>query len=206
MNLIYFFLFGVLFSAIGATAPGLINLAVAERTIKRGFRPGVMVAFGASVTEFLYTFIAIFFIDVIIKNAVIGQSIRWIAVFVFIGLGVFYLIKKPGVVKTSEVGSSRKHFGYGSLIAAMNMLIIPTWIFLGLWLRSNGFDFRNLLDILFLSLGSAAGAFLVFLGYVYLGKYIVDKIENISRYTNKALGFIFLSLATVQLIRLYYYP
>ena len=203
MNLIYLLLAGIVLSALGALAPGLINLAVAERTIKRGHRPGVMVAFGSAVTEFIYTFIALFFIDVISKNAVVGQFIQWMAVAVFLLLGIFYLVRKPGLKRKKEQGSNRKHFGYGFVIAAMNMLIIPTWIFLGFWFRSIGLDFSTLVDIVVLSLGSALGAFTVFFGYVHLAKYIVDRIEDVTKYTNKALGTIFVSLALFQLVRIY---
>ena len=205
MDLIYFLLFGITFSGLGAIAPGLINLAVAERTIKRGVKPGIMVAFGSSVTEFIYTFIAIFFSDVIVKNAIVGQFIQWMAVVIFLGLGFFYLVRKATIKKKAERGSNRKHFGYGIFIAAMNMLIIPTWIFLGFWLRSSGFDFTGILDIITLAFGSALGAFIVFFGYVHLAKYIVSRIEDVTRYTNKVLGMIFIGLATFQLFRIYYY-
>ncbi len=205
MTTLFFLGFGILFSALGALTPGLINLAVAERTIKRGFRPGVITAFGAGTTELIYTFVAIFFIDTIAKNATIGRSIQWIAVTVFLVLGIHYLLKSPKLVKQTDSGSNRKHFGYGLAIAGMNMLIIPTWIFLGLWLRSLGYHFDKFTNIVLLAFGSALGATLVFIGYVYLGRFIVTKLERITRYTNKFLGVVFISLATIQLVRIYYY-
>ncbi len=205
MSTFILLILGLFLSALGAIAPGLINLAVAERTMKRGFRPGIMVAIGAAVTQLIYTFIAIFFIDAITKNAMIGDFIRWTAVLVFLILGVFYLSRKVTVPKQVEVGSSHKHFGYGMMIAAMNMLIIPTWIFIGLWLRSYGYDFAGLRDILTIALGSGLGAMGIFLGYVYLARYIVNRLANVTKYINKTLGYIFIGLATVQLIRIYYY-
>ncbi len=204
MNLLSLLLLGTVFSVLGALAPGLINLAVAERTIKRGHRPGIMVAFGASITQLTYTFIALFFIDVLTKNATIGQFIQWLAVVVFLLLGLFYLIRKPSMKKKVGAGSNRKNFGYGIFIAAMNMLIIPTWIFVGIWLRSAGYEISGLLAILAVAMGSGLGAFLVFFGYVQLARYIVDRLDDVSKYTNKALGYVFLGLATVQLIRIYY--
>ncbi|NND35217.1 MAG: LysE family transporter, partial [Saprospiraceae bacterium] len=171
-------MFGVLFSALGATAPGLINLSVAERTLTRGVRPGMMVATGAALTQLIYTFIAVYFIDVIIKNEIITESINWAACVIFLGLGVFYFFKTAATVKPSKSASDRKHFGYGLVIAGMNMLIIPTWIFIAIWLKSNGFDFIAIREIIFISLGSGIGALLVFVGYVRLSRYILDQKSN----------------------------
>jgi hypothetical protein len=43
------------------------------------------------------------------------------------------------------------------------MLIIPFWIFLGIWLGSNGILFENKSIIFVFSIGAAIGAFLAFL-------------------------------------------
>ena len=204
MNLVELFLFGVVFSTLGAVPPGLINLSVAERTMTRGFRPGVMVALGAALTQLLYTFIAVYFIDIIIKNAIITETINWAACFIFLGLGLFYLFKKSSSVKPSKTTSDSKHFGYGIAIAAMNMLIIPTWIFIAIWLKGNGFDFIAIKEILLISLGSGVGAMLVFIGYVRLSGYILKRMSSVVKYTNRFLGIIFISLAAYQIVRLLY--
>ncbi|NND09309.1 MAG: LysE family transporter [Saprospiraceae bacterium] len=204
MSYIWFFLLGVFFTALGALPPGMINLSVAERSIQRGFNSGIMVALGAAVTEFVYTFVSIYFIDTIIKNEVIGSMIKWTMVFVFFILGTYYLIKKVEAVQTKIAGSGSRDFGYGIVVAAMNMLIIPTWIVIGLWMRGNGFDFVHISEILLISLGSALGGFIVFAGYVRLGRFIVNRMEKVTRYTNRFLGAIFLGLATVQLLRIFY--
>ena len=143
MILLYLFLFGVIFSALGAVPPGLINLAVAVRTITRGYRAGIMVSLGAGVTQLIYTFISVYFIDTIIKNAIITQTINWIAGIIFLILGLYYIVKKVRKIQPVKDTSDSKHFGYGIGIAAMNFLIIPTWIFVAVWLKSNGFDFTN---------------------------------------------------------------
>ena len=204
MNSIGLLLAGILFSALGAIPPGLINLSVAERAMTRGRRPGIMVAIGAALTQLIYTFIAVYFIDTIIKNEIITESINWAACIIFLGLGIYYLFKKATIVKPSRTSSDRKHFGYGIVIAGMNMLIIPTWIFIAVWLKSNGFDFTAIREIIFISLGSGVGALLIFIGYVRLSGYILTRMSSVVKYTNRFLGVIFISLAAYQLIRLLY--
>ncbi|MCB0689365.1 MAG: LysE family transporter, partial [Saprospiraceae bacterium] len=188
MNLLHLFLFGVVFSALGAIPPGLINLAVAERTLTRGYRAGIMVSLGAGVTQLLYTFIAVYFIDIIIRNAIITQTINWIAGIIFLILGLFYIVKKVKKIQSVKRASDSKYFGYGMAIAAMNFLIIPTWIFVAIWLKGNGYDFTHLREIIFVALGSAAGAIFIFIGYVRMSRYVIRRMSNIIRYTNRFLG------------------
>ncbi len=163
-----------------------------------------MVALGAAVVEFVYTLVAVYFIDTIVKSALIGSMIKWTMAVVFMGLGFYYLYKKIEPVQKKISKSSSKDFGYGILVAGMNLLIIPTWIFIGLWMRSNGYQFSHISEILTISFGSALGGLMVFAGYVRLGRFIVTRMQTVTRYTNRLLGAIFLCLATVQLLRIFY--
>ena len=74
------------------------------------------------------------------------------------------------------------------------MLIVPFWIFLGIWLESNGILFHEKIEVIIFSLGSALGALLAFLGYILLSEFIVKKSKEIKRYANRAIGIIFLGL------------
>lgn len=204
MNLLHLFLFGVIFSALGAIPPGLINLAAAVRTITRGYRAGLMVSLGAGVIQLFYTFISVYFIDIIVRNAIITETINWIAAIIFLGLGFFYIFKKVKKIQPVENTSDSKHFGYGIVVAAMNFLIIPTWIFVAVWLKGNGYDFTHFREILFISLGSALGAIFIFIGYVRMSRHIIQKMSRIIKYTNRFLGVIFLSLAAYQVLRIFY--
>ncbi len=193
---------GVILSALGAITPGLINLAVANRTIRKGARPGVMVALGASIIQLVYAFIAVYFIDIIIKNAAITTTINWVGVVVFLSLGLLYLLKKPKPMVRVESSGDSRHFGYGLGVAAMNMLIIPTWIVIALWLKGWGYDMHSLTEIFLLSLGSALGALAVFILYVKMADYIFNRMSSVVKYTNRFLGIVFLSLAIFQLARI----
>ena len=84
----------------------------------------------------------------------------------------------------------------------MNLLIVPFWIFLGLWLESNGYIFDNYNIITSFSFGSAAGALLMFLVYIWMSDAIINKSNEIKRYTNKAVGILFFGLGIFQLIQL----
>lgn len=200
------FLIAAGFSAVGALPIGMINLSVAERAIKKGMLAGIMVALGAMVIVFIYTFLALYFIDFFLKNEALGNAIKTIAIFIFIALALYYWFRKfkPVGEKKSGRESKSKNFGLGIGIAALNMLILPYWIFLGLWFKSNQIQFDTVSDILFMALGSASGALLVFILYVRLGRFIVGRISKVSYYTNKTLAVLFLFLAVIQVFRIVY--
>ncbi len=205
MTFLQYLLLGALFSGLGALTPGLINLAVAERTIHRGVKAGVMVTLGAGVIELIYTFVPLYFIDILIKDSSIGLALKVIAIVIFLGLSIYHFRKKAQAPAKATTPGGSRDFAVGIGVASMNLLIVPTWIFLGIWLRGNGFQFEHLSQMLALSLGSALGAVMVFLLYVKLGSYIVGKVERVTAYTNKFLGFVFLGLAALQTIRLLYF-
>jgi flagellar biosynthesis component FlhA len=91
----------------------------------------------------------------------------------------------------------------GILLASMNMLIIPFWIFLAIWLKNYDFTFSSASQIWVFSIGSALGALVIFLLYSRLGSFVVTKIQKVSYYTNKTVGLLFLLLAIYQLIQLF---
>jgi len=83
----------------------------------------------------------------------------------------------------------------------MNMLIVPFWLVVGLWLESNGLIFENTAYIIWFSVGSALGALLIFGVYVEGSNFFLNKRQKIAAYANKVIGGLFLILAVVQLIQ-----
>ncbi len=203
MSLLIYFLVAFLLSALGSMPIGMISLKVTEKTIHDGFRSGVMVSLGATVIEFLYTFIALSFTDFFLDNVSVNSTINLVAMTVFFGLGFYHLFKRTNTIL--ESGGEYKSFDFikGFLLAAMNMLIIPFWIFLVIWLKNYGFEFSTEIQILVFSTGSALGALSIFLLYTRLGKYIVQRIQKVAFYTNKTVGILFLLLGIYQFIQFF---
>lgn len=206
MTLFIYFMLAMLISGAGTLPPGLINLAIADRTIKRGFRSGLIMVAGATFTELLYTFLPLFFIDRITRNPHIEYALQIAVTIIFLVLAAVYYYKKSEVIlPTTKVSSKRRDFGYGLWMAGMNLLIIPFWVFISIWLGSNGFPIDTWAQIISCSLGSAAGASLVFFLYARLGKFVVNRSDEITRSINQIIAGIFLLLGLFQLGRLLFY-
>ncbi len=206
LTLFIYFMLSLLISGAGALPPGLINLAIADRTIKRGFRSGLVMLAGAACTEFFYTFIPLFFIDRLSRNPHIEYALQIAVTGIFLILAAVYYFKKTDVIlPTTKVSSKRRDFGYGILMAGMNLLIIPFWVFISIWLGSNGFPIDTWGQILTCALGSTAGACLVFVLYARLGKFIVKRSDEITKSINQIIAGLFLLLGLFQLGRLLFY-
>jgi len=159
-----------------------------------------MVSLGATVMEFVYTGVALLSLDFFNSNNSITHSIKTAAIIVFFAMGLYFLLKKSTEMPEVKTEYNYLDFFKGIVIGALNMLIIPFWIFLGLWLESNGFEFESRFTIFIFSVGAAIGALLAFLGYIWLSEYISTRSKQISLYTNKAVGILFLGLAIFQLV------
>lgn len=202
MTLIIYFSIAFILSFSGSIPIGLITLTIAQKTIQNGRRSGVMIALGATIMEFVYTFIALLSLDFFTQNTAIGNYIKTFALVLFFILGIYYLWKKSNPNQQKISSYNYYDFLRGFIVGMMNMLIVPFWIFLGIWLESNGILFQNKIEVTIFSLGSALGALLAFLGYILLSEFIVKKSKEINRYANKAIGIIFLGLGFFQLFNL----
>ncbi|MBX2816260.1 MAG: hypothetical protein KTR24_09685 [Saprospiraceae bacterium] len=206
MDIFLCFLIAMGFSGLGALPVGLINLSLANWTIRKGRRAGLVATIGAILVEFGYTFLAVYFIDFFSTNETVELYIKIFSVFVFSALAVYYFLKtknKQDLAQQVKSGQSSKSFWFGIGITGVNLLIIPYWIFIAIWLRSNGYGIASLNEILWISTGSALGAGLVFLIYVQLGTVIVGKVSKVNEYTNRVLTVLFAILAVIQVIRIF---
>lgn len=199
MNIILYFLIALVLSFLGSLPIGLITLTITQKTIQNGRHSGLMIALGATVMEFVYTFIALLSLDLFTQNTSIGNYIKIFATVVFLVMGFYFLLKKNSEQLKTVGEYNYFDFLRGFIVGMMNMLIVPFWIFLGIWLEANGISFKNKSIIFVFSIGAAIGAFLAFLGYILLSEYIVSKTKEIDRYTNKAVGVLFLGLGLFQL-------
>lgn len=197
----YFFLALVL-SFLGSIPIGIISLTIIQVTIAKGRSSGLAVALGATIMEYVYTFIGIASLDFLSENDFIVRYMQIFSVFLFLGMGIYYILKKNKEADLDIQTYSYLDFFHGVAVGFMNLLIVPFWIFLGLWLESNEWVLNDYTIINIFSLGSAIGALMMFGLYILISERIAKKINVIKEHTNKAVGILFVGLAIFQLIQL----
>jgi len=202
MDIVYYLVASVVISFLGTLPIGLITLTIAQRTITQGKNAGMKVALGATIMEFVYTFIAVKALDFFNENVQLNQSIKIASAILFLMVGLYLLFKKPKKEIEIKGKKSYKNFIAGLIVGTMNFLIVPFWIFFGLLLESYGMAFEDYSKLVVFSIGSALGALIGFILYIWFSAVIKEKLIAVTKYTNKIFGILFLILSLVQFLHL----
>lgn len=174
-----------------------------QRTLEAGKKAGYMLSFGATVMEFVYTYIALYGLTFFQESVATNYYMQVFATVVFFGFGFYNFGKESQPPTAPKEKYDYFDFGRGFIVATMNVLIIPFWLFIALWLSSYDMTFDNQTNIIVFSIGSALGALAVFIGYAELGHFILARIGKIVKYTNKIVGVVFVILGIYQLFQLF---
>lgn len=202
MTLLKYFIIAFLLSALGTIPIGLITLTIAQKTITKGKQAGWQVALGATIMEFIYTLIALYGLDALSVENSWNTYLKMGTSLLFLILGIHYLSKSSSELKKANDSNQRIDFLQGIGVGMMNVLIVPFWLVLGLWLQSNGLAFEQHKELFSFSIGAALGALLIFGVYIEGSLLLLGKSQKITKYTNKIIGSLFLGLALFQLSQL----
>lgn len=198
--------FGAAFglSFLGMLPPGMLNMTVVSLSMKKNMFAASLFAFGAALVEFFQVFLIVYFIEPV--NHFLNENVfvYWIALFILLGLGGYYLISKPKKVDTSV---SLKINYYGAFLQGMSLSIINVlayvfWLMSGVYFLNEGILYSDLSILLIYSLGVMSGAFVAYMIYAYLGDKILNQYDFFVENINKIIAIIFFILASLQLFKI----
>ncbi|MCB9283368.1 MAG: LysE family transporter [Lewinellaceae bacterium] len=193
---------GIGLSFIGSLPFGIINMTVAETTVRKGLRAGLWVGLGAAMVEFLQAWLSLKLIDIFVQHARWEKAFNFIALFVFFVLALVYFraARRAPIHREARVGSFPKVPDYfrGVLVSSLNVMVFPYWIFYGAYLSTNGWMNLGNLDITFFAAGAMLGAFSIFLIYAGLGMLLIKRASTLTKYFNWFLVVLFLGLGVYQ--------
>ena len=207
MNLIILFFVCFTFSFIGTLPFGMINMTVADIAIRKGMKSAILFALGAVIIEFGQGMITVKFLNLFVENEVILATIEWLAVFIFIGAGIFFYLKKesPLHIEKRKYKYNKGWIFKGMGISMLNFMPYPFWIFFSTFLLSNGLMERSMPDYLTLSAGMMIGAFVMFILYARGSVWLIKKNEKLESSIRKIIAILFISLGILQLLRIIYF-
>ena len=205
MGFLTHFIYGCIGSFLGTLPMGTINVSIAEESIRRGVRAGIIMACGAAFVEFFQAYIALSFFNILSTNPEVERTIILTCIPIFLVIGCYYLFKKnPIITPIPTKGSNVIGFAKGMMVTTLNLIAVPYYVFLGGYLHSAGLIKLTPEFVAAFSVGVVGGTFLVFLIYAKLGQYIRRKSEKLSRYASKVVGLIFIAIAVSQAFRYYW--
>ncbi|UMB61654.1 lysine transporter LysE [Lutibacter sp. A80] len=202
MDYFYHILYGTFMAYFGLISPGMLNMTALKIRINTGKYESVKFAIGASIVVFLQASIALYFADYFLNNPAIITTLKKIAIFVFCGLSIFFFFLSKKELNPKQTKTNGNFLIKGMGLSAINMLAIPFYLGLSIYLTSIDKLIIEQPYIMLFVFGAGLGSFLIFYTYIVFANFIIKKVSFIARNINLILSLLFLVLAIYTLIKI----
>ena len=197
MSVLFAFAFAVLFSFVGVLPPGIVNMTVANYSVKKTLKKARKFINGAILVVFVQSIIGYYFATFLENHPQVMQNLKLVGSVVFILLTIFFLgkgiqnsINSKDEIKKKSAKSKLKPFLHGIFISGLNVFPVPYYAFVSLYLSAYIENFfTNLVGLAFV-IGTTLGTFIVFLGYAYLFRKIKHKVTFFIKNINFIIALI----------------
>lgn len=200
------FLVAAVISFAGSIHIGAVNLAVVQATLNRNISAGILVAFGGSIPEFIYSFIALKGVFFLKDNQSVLSWLNVLIIPIFLLMGLVYLFQKQpsNVYKMPKSGRNRLDFLKGFSLGMLNPQLLPFWFFMLIFLGKY-FSINDLSTKYAFVLGTGMGAFTILALFAYLAHRYKSYINQLLRgfSVNRLMGYLFITLALMQIVKVF---
>ncbi len=169
MSILSNFLIGFLAALVGVIPPGLLNMSAAKISMKQGRKVALLFSVGVCVTVCIQTFIALLFASYLDMHPEVVDILQKVALGIFICITIyFFFIAKdtrrelPESVKKSKTN----RFFYGILLAALNLLPLPYWVYVSITFGAFGWFSFEQLELWAAVIASGMGTFVMLAIYI----------------------------------------
>ncbi len=204
MSLLLNFFIGFLASMVGVIPPGLLNMSAAKISMKQGRKAALLFSVGVCITVCFQTFLALLFARYLDKNPEIVDLLQKVALGIFLCITIyfFFIAKDTRREAPKEMNRSKTNrFFYGMLLAALNLLPLPYWVYISVTFSSFGWFSFDQPGIWAAVIASGIGTFVMLAIYIQFFKQKNDrKKPNINM--NYLLGLITAIISIITLIKI----
>lgn len=173
MSIFLNFIIGFVAAFVGVIPPGLLNLSAAKISRNEGRKKALLFSIGVCITVIIQTYIALLAARYLDKNPDIIETLQQVALGIFICLTIFFffIAKDTRRKPPKELQSSKKqHFFNGMLIAALNLLPLPYWVYISVSFSVFGWFSFDTPSLLTAVLASGIGTFVMLFIYIQFFK------------------------------------
>ncbi|MGB0303746.1 MAG: lysine transporter LysE [Flavobacteriaceae bacterium] len=198
------FFVGYIAAFVGLIPPGLLNMTAAKIGVKQGRKPAVIFSFGVLLVVCIQTLVGIFFARYLEGYTAVVDVLQKVALGIFLALTFYFFVlakdsrrEVPKGVKKS--GANR--FLYGLLLAAINLLPIPYWVYISISFSAFGWFFFDPSLVIWAVIGSGSGTMSMLLLYIYFFRRRLP-IGSFGFNVNFLLGGITAVISLITIIRI----
>lgn len=188
---------------VGVLLPGIINMTIADVSIRHGLQTAFRYSIGSAVAVFVQVLIAVGFTNYLSKNPEVLSFLERLAVVVFLSLAiVFFFMARRAHAPRTKAYTGRAYL-MGFAISMMNMLAIPYYFAVSAYFRAREWIVADWPYRWLYIIGTTLGALGFLLIYARFAQHIAQRVKHLSRKMYYFLGALFLCLAMLQLVNLY---
>lgn len=194
---------GYLAAFLGLLAPSMLNMTAAKMSIERGKLAGVQFAGGASSVVFVQASVSVFFAKYLVANPSIIAQLKTVAVFVLLGLSIFFFLQARKEVKIQGKQKKGNPYFIGLAMSSLNMLAVPFYLAMATFGESKGWLTIAMPNITFYVIGAVLGSFSLFSIYAFFAVVIAQKVQFIAKNINYILSGLFIVLGLVTAFQVF---
>ncbi|TDI78172.1 MAG: lysine transporter LysE, partial [Bacteroidetes bacterium] len=147
MSVLLNFAIGFIAALVGVIPPGLLNMSAAKISMKQGRKIALLFSAGVCLTVCVQTYVALLFARYLDKHPEIIDMLQKVALGIFLCITIyfFFIAKDTRREIPKEVNHSKTNrFFYGILLAALNLLPLPYWVYISVTFSAFGwFSFEQ---------------------------------------------------------------
>lgn len=204
MSVLLNFAIGFIAALVGVIPPGLLNMSAAKISMKQGRKIALLFSSGVCMTVCVQTYVALLFARYLDKHPEIIDMLQKVALGIFLCITIyfFFIAKDTRREIPKEVNHSKTNrFFYGILLAALNLLPLPYWVYISVTFSAFGWFSFEQPGLWAAVIASGFGTFLMLAIYIQFFK---QKEENkrSSINMNYIIGLITAMISVITLIKI----
>ena len=205
MSLFANFAIGFFAALVGVIPPGLLNMTAAKISMKQGRKIALLFSAGVCITVCIQTFFALIFARYLDRHPEVVDALQKVALGIFMSLTLyfFFIAKDTRREMPKEMQYSKTNrFFYGMLLASLNLLPLPYWVYVSITFSSfNWFSFEQL-PLWATVLASGFGTFVMLYIYAqYFRRKNGKKLFHLNM--NYVIGFITAIISVITAVKVF---
>lgn len=205
MSLLLNFIIGFIAAFIGVIPPGLLNMSAAKISNEEGRRKALIFSFGVCCTVIVQTYVALIGARYLDQNPEVISILQKVGLGIFICLTIYFLfIAKDTRREVPEQMEKAKtnRFLKGMMIAALNLLPLPYWVYIGVSFAGFGWFSFEQLSIIAAIIGSGLGTLAMLGLYIKFFKRKGDK-PPVQTNMNVVIGIITAVISVITAFKIF---
>lgn len=197
------FFIAFILSFIGSIPPGSLNISILQLGLEQRIHAAWRFAFAAAIIEYIYTWLAIKFDDIILKSIDTIQHLNLIAALILIALGTANLLSVRKNQEAKSKGYQRSGFRHGFFLAIVNPMALPFWVAVTAYLKTQHWIFlSDSIEVQTYLIGVALGGFTFLIVVAYLSVKFTSQLQK-NTLAKKIPGMVLITLGLYAIARFF---